>query len=301
MATRDVLRRQLQSTETLRKVVQTMKALATVRIGQVRRAALALDTSVATLELAFQALLRTRPDLASHAGSAEDGGWAAIVVGSDHGLCGPFNDRVARFAAERFTALARSAGAPRLLVVGRRVRPRVSALGFDAERTLTLPAGVDATDLAVARLLDQIEAWQGEHAAARVLVVHQRPTGGVGYRPEATQLLPLDVGWLRALRERTWPTTCLPLAGVADDVLLHGLVRQHLALVLARAFATSQAAENAARLAAMEAAERNVDDRIAQLRHAADLERQNAVTEELLDVQAAYVASDEAEASAAFS
>ena len=294
MATRDVLRRQLQSTETLRKVVQTMKALATVRIGQVRRAATALDASVATLELAFQALLRTRPDLASYPGPDEDGAWAAIAVGSDHGLCGPFNDRLARFAALRFERLARAGGPPRLLVVGRRVRPRLAGLGYHAERTLPLPAGVDATDVAVARLLDQIEAWQDEHATRHVLVVHQSPTSGVGYRPEATQLLPLDVAWLRDLRDRPWPTSCLPLSGVDDGRLLRGLVRQHLAHVLARAFAASQAAENAARLAAMEAAERNVDERLTQLRHAADLERQNAVTAELLDVQAAYVASGDA-------
>ncbi len=293
MATREVLRRQVQSTETLRSVVQTMKALATVRIGQVRRAAIALDVSVATLELAFQALLRTRPDLASYPGPAEDGAWAAIAVGSDHGLCGPFNDRLARFAATRFERLARVAGPPRLLVVGRRLRPRLAGLGFDAERTLPLPAGVDATDVAVARLLQQIEAWQTEQAAGRVLVVHHHPTSGVGYRPDAQQLLPLDLGWLRGLRDRPWPTPCLPLAGVDDERLLRGLVRQHLAHVLARAFAASQAAENAARLAAMEAAERNVDERLAQLRHAAALERQNAVTAELLDVQAAYVASGE--------
>lgn len=42
----------------------------------------------------------------------------------------------------------------------------------------------------------------------------------------------------------------------------------------------------------MEAAERNVDDRLTQLRHAANLVCQTAVTAELLDVQAACVASD---------
>jgi len=293
MATRDVLRRQIQSTQTLRSVVQTMKALATVRIGQVRRAATALDASVATLELAFQALLRLRPDLAAFPGPAEDGPWAAIAVGSDHGLCGPFNDRLARYAVTRFERRARVAGPPRLLVAGRRLRPRLALLGYAAERTLSLPAGVGATDVAVARLLDQVEAWQADPGVSRVLVVHHRPTTGVGYRPEATQLLPLDVGWLRELRDRPWPTTCLPMAGVDETRLLRGLVRQHLAHVLARAFAASQAAENAARLAAMEAAERNVDERLGQLRHAADLERQNAVTAELLDVQAAWVAAGE--------
>jgi F-type H+-transporting ATPase subunit gamma len=293
MATRDVLRRQIQSTQTLRSVVQTMKALATVRIGQVRRAATALDASVATLELAFQALLRLRPDLAAFPGPAEDGPWAAIAVGSDHGLAGPFNDRLARYAVTRFERLARAAGPPRLLVAGRRLRPRLALLGYAAERTLSLPAGVGATDVAVARLLDQVEAWQADPGVSRVLVVHHRPTTGVGYRPEATQLLPLDVGWLRELRDRPWPTPCLPMAGVDETRLLRGLVRQHLAHVLARAFAASQAAENAARLAAMEAAERNVEERLGQLRHAADLERQNAVTAELLDVQAAWVAAGE--------
>ena len=84
------------------------------------------------------------------------------------------------------------------------------------------------------------------------------------------------------------------MLGLDAERMLRGLVRQHVAHVLVRAFAASQAAENAARLAAMEAAERNVDERLAQLRHAAAQERQNAVTEELLDVQAAFDASDAA-------
>ena len=58
MATREVLRRQLRSTETLRSVVGTMKALASVRIGQVRRADRALAMSEATLERGFQALVQ---------------------------------------------------------------------------------------------------------------------------------------------------------------------------------------------------------------------------------------------------
>jgi len=60
---------------------------------------------------------------------------------------------------------------------------------------------------------------------------------------------------------------------------------------LVQAFAASQASENAARLAAMEAAERNVEERIDQLRTRYQAARQSSITAELLDIQAAYAAS----------
>ncbi len=293
MATREVLRRQLQSTDTLRSVVQTMKALATVRIGQVRRAVKALDESVVTLELGFQALLSEDPTLADVLLPSGSDAWAAVVVGSDHGLAGPFNERVARFAADRFEALAERHGPPSLLLAGRRLRPRMQLLGYEVERVLPLPGNVDATEAAVAQVVAQIEDWQEERAVERVLVVHQQPTSGIAYRATLLQILPLDLDWLRELRARPWPTAQLPMTGVDGVTMLRGLVLQHLAHVLVRAFAASQAAENAARLAAMESAERNIEERRAQLQHAANLERQNAVTAELLDVQSAWVAAGE--------
>jgi len=291
MATREVLRRRVQSTETLQSVVGTMKALATVRISQVRRATKALDTSAETLELAFQALLRSEPELATYLLPVSSDAWAAVLFGSDHGLCGPFNERLARHADAWLSPLAERHGPPRVMVAGRRLRPRLIALGYEVERVLTLPGSVDAIDDAVLRVVDQIEAWQRDHGVARVLVAHHRPTSGVSYRPRTLQLLPLDLDWLRELRERPWPTNQLPMLGLEGEALLRGLVRQQLGMLLVRAFAASQTAENAARLAAMESAERNVEERLKQLRHAANLERQNAVTEELLDVQAAFEAT----------
>lgn len=300
MASRDVLRRQVRSTETLRSVVGTMKALASVRISQVRRADRALDASEATLERAFQALAQREPGLARALAVAATppevgaGAWGAVLFGSDHGLCGPFNDRLARRAHARLVQLGSDDAPPHLLAVGRRLRPKLAALGHAVEGVVALPASVAATGDAVLEVAQVVERWQREHRVAQVFVVHHQPTSGVAYRTRTVQLLPVDVAWLRELRERPWPTEQLPMLGLDAKRMLRGLVRQHVAHVLVRAFAGSQSAENAARLAAMEAAERNVDERLAQLRHAAAQERQTAVTEELLDVQAAFDASDEA-------
>jgi F-type H+-transporting ATPase subunit gamma len=288
MATREGLQRALRATETLGSVVQTMKALASVRIVQVRRAVVALDASVANLELAFMGLLRHQPELARARPLPEGAPWALVVFGSDHGLCGPFNERIA-VHAERL--VARTTVPLFILALGRRLRPRLLRRGLLVGEGMGLPASPGVLDVAVMRLLDRLMAWRAD-GVERVWVLHQRPQGGARYTAHGVQLLPLDAVWLRSLQARPWPTRALPLLESGASVTLSALVRQHLTLTLARAFAASQAAENGARLAAMEAAERNVAERLQGLQHAAHLQRQNAVTAELLDVQAAYLAGE---------
>jgi F-type H+-transporting ATPase subunit gamma len=53
-----------------------------------------------------------------------------------------------------------------------------------------------------------------------------------------------------------------------------------------RAFAESLASENASRLASMQAAEKNIEERLDQLDTQYNHERQRSITEELLDIVA---------------
>ena len=63
-----------------------------------------------------------------------------------------------------------------------------------------------------------------------------------------------------------------------------GLVRQQLFVSFFRAARISLANENASRIAAMQAAEKNFEDRLQDLRGVYNPLRQTAITEELLDV-----------------
>lgn len=54
--------------------------------------------------------------------------------------------------------------------------------------------------------------------------------------------------------------------------------------------AESLAAENAARIASMQSAERTIEERIDQLEQAVRLRRQETITEELLDIVAGFEA-----------
>jgi len=283
--------RKLSSARTLQSVVGTMKTLASVRVGQYRQAVRALEGSTRTLELALQTLLRSYPELLEARDEPEEGRVAAIVFGSDRGLCGPFNQRVAQHADGLLHARVPEGSQPALVAVGRRMRTRLAARGWPVERRVEPPGALDAVDAATSEVLEHVDRWREEGRAERLFLVHARPTSGAGYEPSALQLLPLDPSWLHALRDRTWPSRRLPIPFGEGRELLRGLLRQLVAHALVRAFAASQASENAARLAAMEAAERNIEERIDRLRTAYQAARQNAITEELLDIQAAYAAA----------
>ena len=299
MSRSTTLRKRLEAAETLHTVVTTMKTLASVRIGQYRHAVAALEDSNRTLELALQTLLHRYPQLLEPQADAGDAGsLAAIVLGSDRGLCGPFNDAVARHAHGLLSARRRSGEHVLLLTVGRRMRARMATLGWPSDVDVDPPGSLAAVEGATMRVLGHVDRWRRQGRAERLFIVHARPLSGARYEPYALQLLPLDRSWLHALHDRTWPSRRLPVAFGDPQELLRGLLRQLIAHALVRAFAASQASENAARLTAMEAAERNVEDRLSELRTAYQAARQNAITAELLDIQVAYLAVTDGRAGA---
>jgi F-type H+-transporting ATPase subunit gamma len=65
---------------------------------------------------------------------------------------------------------------------------------------------------------------------------------------------------------------------------LQALIREYLFVSLFRACAESLASENASRLAAMERAEKNIDELSAELQQAFNRLRQSRIDEELFDV-----------------
>jgi F-type H+-transporting ATPase subunit gamma len=71
---------------------------------------------------------------------------------------------------------------------------------------------------------------------------------------------------------------------------LRALIREHLFISLFRACAESLASENASRLAAMERAEKNIDDLLEQLYGSFHQVRQSGIDEELFDVVSGFEA-----------
>lgn len=294
MQTSEAIKRRLDTAEDLRSIVRTMKALAAVSIRQYEEAVGALAEYARCTELGLQALLREQPSALLTLRRVPARRPGTIVVGSDQGLCGAFNEQVAAYAL----ALRRDdspAHAAPLLVVGARAAGRLEDGGVVVEDVLTLPASAALIATHVQDLLRHIDAWRASDAVDGVRICFNRIHDGGASRPHHETLLPLDVKALRVMAEAPWRPRAAPMIAGDWNRLFSAVVRQHLFVRLHRAIAESLAAENASRLAAMHAAERNIDERLAGLKAQFHQQRQTAITTELLDIVSGYEAltSDE--------
>ena len=289
METVEILQRQLRAAEELYDLVRTMKVLAAVNMRHLERAVEALADYTRTIELGLHVVLRTMTVLpVSTFRSAH--GLAAIVFGSDQGMCGPLNDRVASYVDQYLKKSSSSTESLHCVAVGERVAARLADAGYRIDTTLSTPSSVSGITARVQDLLVVIDRWYSRGLIQRVMVFYAEHSSHAAYQPVGLTLLPVDQEWLQEIRSRSWDTHVLPMHTLDADFLFSQLIRHYLFTVLFRGCAESMASENASRLAAMRAAERNIGDRITALRTLYHQSRQMAITEELLDIASGFEA-----------
>lgn len=270
------LQRRIGAIGELHEIVGAMRALAAMRLDQAVTGLAAARAYADTVSRALGMALGT------------DGGvpWAAppraprglVVFGPEHGLCGA----LARHLIE---AAAAEANGAQLFLVGSR------ALMFAEELSLavawqapmaTQPAAAVATAREVCAELHRRLDGGALGGVDLLFACHQGGgRSGIAHR----RLLPIDA---RAHRARAVGPP--PLTGMPPAELVPRLVEEHLFAELAHAVVESLAAENGARLAAMQATRRNIEERLAELRRAERRARQSSVTEEIADLAAGVAA-----------
>jgi F-type H+-transporting ATPase subunit gamma len=284
------LRRKIGSAGDLRSVVRTMKAVAAASIAQYERSVAALADYYRTVELGLGVSLRQVESAGAPIGSnaaTGSGGVGAIVFGSDQGLVGQFNDAIADRAIKTLTTLP---GPARVWAVGERVQARLADAGVATSGTFAVPASVSAITTLVAQILVATDAPDRQRRGAGLYIFHNRPTVGAIYTPVTERLLPLDAAWRRTLMQRHWPTHTLPQVLGAAATTLAALIGEYLFICLYRACAESLASENASRLAAMQRAEKNIDELLRTMNATFHRLRQNSIDEELFDVVSGFEA-----------
>lgn len=289
MDTLEALGKRIATTEDLKSIVRTMKALSAVSIRQYEQAVDALRDYSRTIEFGLQVVLRRqRPPV--YDTEERDGLTIAIVFGSDHGLCGRFNQEIASFARQGLRRRRLSRENSAYLVAGARAASHLDAAGERVEETFFLPGSVDGLTETAHSLLLKIDEWRARQSVARILLFHNMRAKGATASAHGIQLLPLDPEWLQRLAVRRWPSRAIPTFTMDAEALFAALVRQHLFVGLFRAGAESAASEHATRLAAMQAAERNIEEHLEEMSAAYRRKRQESITDELLDVVAGFEA-----------
>jgi F-type H+-transporting ATPase subunit gamma len=283
------LRRKISSAGDLQSVVRTMKAWAASSIGQYENSVRALGDYYRTVELGLSVCFRGTGSApwTGERRETDAGAIGAVVFGSDQGLVGQFNEAVADYAVETLAGLSDD---PQVWAVGERVQTRLTDAGLPPISVFTVPNSVKAISPLVGRILVESEGRHGQDEVTELHLFYNRPTSGAVYAPVDRRLLPLDENWRRKLAELPWPAGPLPEVLGGGTVTLRALIREYLFVSLFRACAESLASENASRLAAMQRADKNIDELLNDLNATFHRSRQSGIDEELFDVISGFEA-----------
>lgn len=288
-STTEALSRKLESGENLHSVVTTMKGLASVSIHEYEEAVRAVRSFTRTIDLGYQILFRVAPGIIP-AEPRRTGRTAAILIGSDQGLCGSLNREIVDFGLDWIRREAEPSETPLVAAVGIRLQRDLELQGATIDEGVSLPGSVASISLTVQDLIIRIDRWRSEEDVGRVVVFHQRPIRRTERQPAATIVDPPDLGRLRRIAKSDWPTNMIPAVPAQPRKVLESLTREALSASLFRALAEARAAEHGARLTAMQSAEQNISERIERLRNRYHQVRQAEITAELLDVVSGFEA-----------
>jgi F-type H+-transporting ATPase subunit gamma len=279
--TLEALSRRTETLSSIRGIVHTMKTMSAINAVPYEHAARSIESYHQTVLGGLRAFVaKTGPISVPSVARAEQ---LLMVFGSDHGLCGNYNEVLVESA--RSEAL-RMGGHARVLCVGARMSDALADQGLKPESTFLPPASADgigrlASDI-VTRL-DEIGGGDVHNRIAVTLVFTRRAEKGQR-ESEVSQLLPVAPSLLSGSAKSGWQSRSLPDYTMQPTPLLAALLRNHIFASVFRASAEAMVTENAARLALMQQAEQAVDDRLEEVGGQFRLVRQDEITNELMDI-----------------
>ena len=290
MQTIEELRGRINITESLHSVVGTMKALAAVSIQQLEGVVRSIDRYNRSVELGLQAVLRNRPRDVRLVEPALSDELGVVIFGSDQGMCGQFNEEIVSHAIEDMKGRNVSGSGTVILAVGARAAMQLELAGEAIDDLLSIPASPGAISPVVEEIAIQIERWQAEREIDRIVLYHHRRSSAGRYRPTTHRLLPIDRAWLDRVEAQRWPTRVLPTFAMPWRPLFAELLQQHILVTVNRSIAHSMMSEQTARMISMQAAEKNIEERLEELNARFRTTRQTVITAELLDIVSGFEA-----------
>ena len=278
--TLETLTRHSGTLTSIRGIVHTMKTLSAINAAPYEHAARSIEAYHQTILQGFAAFAyRTGEILLRQDDALEH---LVIVFGSDHGLCGNYNEVLAEVVQKH--CQGQTVGKQRLICIGAQMNDALEDQGLAPEAVLLPPASAEGIGRLAGDIVTRIDHFsQGQplHHLAVTLAFTQRGDHDLR-EPVTRRLLPLAPSLLQ--REKHWDSRSLPDYTMEADALLSSLIRSHIFASVFRASAEAMVTENAARLALMQQAEQSVDERIEEVTGELRSVRQTEITNELMDV-----------------
>ena len=287
MATQESLVRKMKSVDELRSIVRTMKAMAAANLHQYERAVESLEDYHHTVALGLQIVLGKGRAKRPHKHLVvKTGSLLAVVIGTDYGFAGQFNEEIIRHA---LTVLDRDQTTTHVIAVGGQAADGLNKVQRKITAAFPLPSSLAGINPLVQRLALEIEQIRTTQDVEEVLLLFNRPSASTTYTQQTTRLFPVLFDDVLGDAQK-WPSRSLPMYTVGYAQMLQALVREYIYVSIYRSIALSMAGENVSRLAAMHAAVKKIEEVSENLTMEYRQKRQNAITGELLDILSGFEA-----------
>jgi F-type H+-transporting ATPase subunit gamma len=280
MATLRDIRRRINSVKSTQQITKAMKMVAAAKLRRAQqRIVEARPYAYKLREVIGSLALRTDPEQHPLLLRPETGQKGLVIIAGDKGLCGAFNANILRKAFEYLRQAEDTQVEITILVVGRKARDFFRRRHIEREgewiNIFDQLAYEHAAEIGSQVAKDYIDGKLDELH----LLYNEFKSAGV-QRPVMEQLLPIaplavETDELQPIEYMFEPS---------EEVILNELLPRHVKIQIYRALLESAAAEQGARMTAMEAASKSAADMIERLTLVFNKARQERITKELLDI-----------------
>ena len=286
------VRRKIDSVKKTQKITKAMKMVAAAKLKRTQNRILAarpyaLKMRETIRNLSLRVNREAHPLLRKREGAHRN--VILTVVTSDRGLCGAFNANILRTAVTALKELESRGVKAEVAVVGRKGRDFFRRRDWKVRREV-----VDIFDkLSFEHGMVMGEEFPAivEYSEGRidaVYVIYNEFKSAIQQRVVVEQLLPFDwIVEISSAKDLDQVTEAVP-GGYqyepSEDELLKQLLHRNFHVQAYRILLESSAAEQGARMAAMDGATRNAGELIKKLTTYYNKTRQSVITKELMDI-----------------
>ena len=282
MASMKEIKRRRGSIQSTRQITKAMQLVSTVKLQKTRTKAeeakpyfsLMYDTMFSILSKSNN--MNHRFVKTSNEG---EGKKAIIVISSNRGLAGGYNNNIARLVETSF-----SKEEALIYAIGKKAKDTLERRGYEIlgeyNEVILDPMYQDAVDI-TKKLLSDYE--EGKISEIYVVYTHFKNT--VVHVPTLKKLLPISLDEAEKEEDKEKSTLLMNYAPNEEEVL-EAIVPKYISAIIYGSLQQAIASENGARMNAMENATNNADELIDKLLLKYNRARQGAITQELTEIVA---------------
>jgi len=282
MASMKEIKRRRGSIQSTRQITKAMQLVSTVKLQKTRTKA---EEAKPYFSLMYDTMfsILSRSNNMSHrfvkASNGKEGKKAIIVISSNRGLAGGYNNNIARLVETSF-----SKEEALIYAIGKKAKDTLERRGYEVlgeyNEVILDPMYQDAVDI-TKKLLSDYE--EGKISEIYVVYTHFKNT--VVHVPTLKKLLPISLDEAEKEEDKEKSTLLMNYAPNEEEVL-EAIVPKYISAIIYGSLQQAIASENGARMNAMENATNNADELIDKLLLRYNRARQGAITQELTEIVA---------------